>query len=173
MWPFKKKRQAITVDVAASVLADEIKLCIEPYTIALDRFANTRNNDDELKQLLGEIWIFQIALLDYLWSLVEYSGKLRDKILPMIVVGYAKVDHKHYISRSHYYGQIICNVGSEVVPLVAGNALAELLETEYLGYKEKNVKKLFSELIGALALETIKKLNTVSYDLQAKYEIIQ
>ncbi len=172
MWPFRKKRQLMTSDVAASAFSDEIKVGMEPYTIALDRFAITHDNDDEIKQLMGELWIFNITILDYLWSIIEFPETLRDKILPMIIVGYAKVDHKHYIERAHYYGERISNVSSETETIAAGNALAELIDTEYFGYKEPNGKKLFAGTVSVLAIETMKKLSVVTFDLQVKYEIV-
>lgn len=172
MWPFRKKRQLMTSDVAASAFSDEIKVGMEPYALALDRFAITHDNDDELKQLMGELWIFNITMLDYLWSIIEFPETLRNKILPMIIIGYAKVDHKHYVKRSHYYGERISSVASETATIAAGNALAELIDAEYFGYKEPNGKKLFAGTASALAIETMKKLGDVTFDLQVKYEIV-
>lgn len=37
MWPLGKKRQLMTTDAAVSVLADEIRAGMEPYTIALGK----------------------------------------------------------------------------------------------------------------------------------------
>lgn len=107
-----------------------------------------------------------------MWSIIEFPENLRDKILPMIVVGYAKVDHKHYIARSHYYGKRISAVGSEAVPLSAGNALAELIDVDYLGYKESNGRKLFAGTVSTLAIKTLKSLSDATFDLQAKHEIV-
>ncbi len=172
MWPFRKKRQLMTSDVAAGLFSDEIKIVMEPYTLALDRFAITHDDDDELKKLMEEIWIFNITILDYLWSMTEFPETLRDKILPMIVVGYAKVDQKHYIERSHFYGERISSVDSGTATIAAGSALAELIDTEYFGYKESNGKKLFPGTISMLAIETMRKLGDVTFDLQLKYEIV-
>lgn len=75
MWPLGKKRQLMTTDAAVSVLADEIRAGMEPYTIALDRFAVTRDNDSELGQLLGELWIFQLTRI----QLASATGGLMPK----------------------------------------------------------------------------------------------
>ena len=121
---------------------------------------------------MGELLIFNITMLDYLWSIIDFPETLRDTILPMIIVGYAKVDHKHYIKRSHYYGEKISSVASEAATIAAGNALAELIDAEYFGYKEPNGKKLFAGTVSVLAIETMKKLGDVTFDLQVKYEIV-
>ncbi len=172
MWPFKRKRQEMTVDVAAKIFADKIRLDIEPYTLALDRFAVTHDNNIELSQILGELWIFQLTLLDYIWSLTEFPTHLRDRMLPIIVVGHAKLDHKHYIARSHYYGEKISTTAPEKVLLVAGNALAEIIDNDYFGYKEANGKKLFWGAVSSLATKTMKSLSDITFDVHAKYEII-
>jgi hypothetical protein len=106
------------------------------------------------------------------WSIIEFPEALRDKILPMIVIGYAKVDHKHYIGRSHYYGKIISAVKFEIVPISVGSALSELIDKDYSGYKEVNGKKLFAGTVSALAIKTMKNVSEVTFDLQAKYEIV-
>jgi len=172
MWPFRRKRQHLTSDAAARMFSHEIKVGMEPYTLALDRFAITHDDDNELKKVMGELWIFNITMLDYSWSIIEFPETLRDKILPMIVVGYAKVDHKHYVERSRYYGEGISSVASETATIAAGDALADLVDAEYFGYKQPNGKKLFSGAVSALAIKTMQKLGDLTFDLQLKYEIV-
>lgn len=172
MWPFKRKRQEMTVDVAAEIFADSIRKELEQYTIAVDRFAITHNVDEELKQIMDELWIFNITILDYVWSIIDFPENIRDKIIPMIITGYSRIDHHHYIKMSHVYGNRISSSSQENIPITMGETLSEIIGSNFHGFKDENGHKMLAGTAAQLMLKTMDQLSNLTFNTQKKYNII-
>lgn len=171
MWPFKKKRQLITSDTAASVFSDKIKQEIEQYTIAIDRYAITHDDDAELKRLMDELWIFNLMVLDYVWSVISFNESIRDRIIPMIITGYSKVDHKYYIKQSHVYGHRMSSSSDANIPIIMGEIFSEIIQNDFSGFKSSDGSKMLTGVIAQLMIKTMESYSNLTFSIQKKYHI--
>ena len=128
IWPFKPK---ITVDHLASVFARAIE---DSSLVYQEAFANhAAENIEHIDEAIikGEAWIMEMFLLGNVVDEVSAPPLVKEKLLPMILVGYAPVNKEWYLAREKFYRSRLQSASIDDLHKVLSSALVEANRIEF------------------------------------------
>jgi len=169
IWPFKPK---MTVDHLAYVFAKAIEDSSLIYQEAFENHAaeNIKHIDEEI--LKGEAWIMEMFLLRVVIDEINAPTLVKEKLLPMVLVGYSSINKEWYLARERFYRSKLHSAVMNADHNVLSAAIVEVNKIEFKTTREDVNEQALTWALGLVILSSKDGIGSLLGSALSKYRIL-